>query len=199
MNGQRFLKHLKPINAPVFATGSVFMLRHTIHTQSGSLDSALVFTSCLYRAWRSARGDSLGPSQVFWACTRPYICAWLSGFPQIHWRLSKPQCTSSPSAFPVKLFSLLFVPVVIHHLRQLWLKHLPVNGFDKWLHIEAFSARLALVRSKKISLWMGSSREPPDRSNNYSSFRTRLWRAPALLCSLWYQKCGLLFSRLPLS
>lgn len=28
-------------------------------------DSSLAFTSCLCRVWRSARGESLGPSQIF--------------------------------------------------------------------------------------------------------------------------------------
>ena len=43
--------------------------------------------------------------------------------------LSKPQWRSSPSVFLFKHFSLLFAPVVIHHFRQLWLKHLPATWF----------------------------------------------------------------------
>lgn len=39
--------------------GTSFTLSQAVY------DSALAFTSCLCRAWRSARSESLGPSQVF--------------------------------------------------------------------------------------------------------------------------------------
>lgn len=90
----------------------------------------------------------------------------------------------APQLFLLSLLvSLLFVPTVIYHLRQLWLQYLPVNVFDKWLQREAFSARWDLGQIKR-SLWMGSSKELPERSNNYISFRIRLWKSSSSILPL---------------
>ena len=75
------------------------------------------------------------------------------------------------------LVSLPFVPTVIHHLRQPWLKHLPVNVFHKRFRRGAFSTRWTLFRSNEDKLLNGVFQGTTRQSDNYSSLRTRLWKS----------------------
>lgn len=53
---------------------------------------------------RASLGQSRGCIESR-ASEQPYTCAWLSSFPRIYWRFSKPLWTSHSPAFPCKLFS----------------------------------------------------------------------------------------------
>lgn len=97
------------------------MLGRTFNTHQAVDSSALAFTSCLHRASKSDRDESLGPSQVLYenALSSGHACDLLD--PQECVRtFQSPLWTSNSSTFPFTLFGyLLFATILIHHLRQL--------------------------------------------------------------------------------
>lgn len=70
------------------------ILSHSLHIRSllghsstfgqAIYNSSLVFTSCLFRAWRSARGKSLGSSRPFLSM-HPVLGMYMAFFPPILW------------------------------------------------------------------------------------------------------------------
>lgn len=74
-------------------------------------NSSFTFTSCLPRPSRSTRGESLEPSQVFWACTLPWTYTWPSRFPGICGHFLKPLFpkASNSTAFLPRLFAPIYI------------------------------------------------------------------------------------------
>lgn len=118
-----FLKSLESMSLPGFAWVVCVRVGYVFTTQLAVYISALVFTSCLLRASRSARSEIL--MCVSWAHIQPwtyaqlYLCTWPSNFLGICWSFSNPLWASHSPDYPFRLFiSLLFAPIVVHHFRQ---------------------------------------------------------------------------------
>lgn len=91
-------------------------------------NSALVFTSCLHRALRSARGMSLGPFQVF----PEHVHKHGHGFLDKQEYVSTFQKSLPPNhLIPQVLWLVCFPQLLIHFLRQQLLMYLLLNVFDK--------------------------------------------------------------------
>lgn len=144
-------------------------------------NSALAFTSCLCRAWRSIRGEVLVPSQVFPEhvpnCIQLWLCAWPSIFLGICESFSKPffpKASNSLLLLPDLLVSLTFASMIFPCPRQQWLIHL--NVFNPCSGPPFPVATSALgefeVRQNKSKPFEPVLQEPPDRSKQTT---TILW------------------------
>lgn len=136
-------------------------------------NSTLAFASrWKVRVSRSARGKSLGLSQVFLehVCNSVCVCDF-----------SKPLWTSHFPAFTLRfLFSLLFVLTVSRLSGTIKVKHMPVITFNK--HFWPFPSPQGFFALGKLwgRLVLGGL-QWTNRSVNYSSLGMRLWKSSSFI------------------